>query len=510
MDKQISYRKRTIILIVFLSLFRLLPCSLIELGNDETYYWVYSQYLQWNYFDHPPMIALWVRFFTGNLILQDQLLFLRLGSVLACAGASIFIYQIGLELQSPKAGWISVCLYNASFYAGLTAGMLIMPDAPQMLFWTFCLWMLTKIFKEEGTIKWWILFGIGSGLCIMSKVHGVYIWVGLVLYILLYNRKMLQNKGIYIAAAITMLLISPILLWNIKNSFVTYRFHSERIIIHGYLFNINNFIAELLQEVVVNNPVNFILIISVLVKWKEIKNLQSVLRCFVLIGVSLIIVVLFLSLFRNTRPIWSGPGYVTLIPLTSYWLAHNNSKYLVLFRKIAVPLFIITVISLWLFIETRPGTYGVKQPNNLGRHDISLDQYGWEKAGRSFAGLYAEMVDKGQIKLGTPLICNNWWGAHEEFYFARPAHTTMIGLGPVMELHQYMWTNFERLPMSKMDTAICIIHSDENYDAKKAYNDYYSTIDTVGIITSNRNKIPAHRFYVLKLTGWHGKVPFSN
>ncbi len=29
--------------------------------NDESYYWVYSNFLDWGYFDHPPMIAVLIK-----------------------------------------------------------------------------------------------------------------------------------------------------------------------------------------------------------------------------------------------------------------------------------------------------------------------------------------------------------------------------------------------------------------------------------------------------------------
>ncbi len=51
-----------------------------ELSNDEVYYWTYALQLQWNYFDHPPLVALLIRFFTGNLAVQQEF-FIRLGSI---------------------------------------------------------------------------------------------------------------------------------------------------------------------------------------------------------------------------------------------------------------------------------------------------------------------------------------------------------------------------------------------------------------------------------------------
>ncbi len=42
-----------------------------ELIDDEAYYWLWSKDLSWGYFDHPPMVALWIKisgfFFNGEL-----------------------------------------------------------------------------------------------------------------------------------------------------------------------------------------------------------------------------------------------------------------------------------------------------------------------------------------------------------------------------------------------------------------------------------------------------------
>jgi hypothetical protein len=32
----------------------LMQAGLTELQDDEAYYWVFSRYLDWGYFDHPP------------------------------------------------------------------------------------------------------------------------------------------------------------------------------------------------------------------------------------------------------------------------------------------------------------------------------------------------------------------------------------------------------------------------------------------------------------------------
>ena len=93
-----TYRNKVFTLILISFLIRLIVASCTELGNDEVYYWTYSQYLQWNYFDHPPMVAVWIRIFTGNIALQQYELFVRLGSLVSCAIATWIMYSIGKKI----------------------------------------------------------------------------------------------------------------------------------------------------------------------------------------------------------------------------------------------------------------------------------------------------------------------------------------------------------------------------------------------------------------------------
>ena len=88
-----SYKKNVLLLIILFSIARLIVAFTIQLGNDESYYWLYSQHLKSNYFDHPPMIALWIRASTLNLWLQNYPGFIRLGSVLSCSLATWFMYK---------------------------------------------------------------------------------------------------------------------------------------------------------------------------------------------------------------------------------------------------------------------------------------------------------------------------------------------------------------------------------------------------------------------------------
>ncbi|MEO6329739.1 MAG: glycosyltransferase family 39 protein [Ginsengibacter sp.] len=511
MNEKNLYKKRVILLIAFFSIVRLIIASFADLGNDESYYWLYSQDLKWNYFDHPPMVAIWIRLFTANLLLEKFVVFLRLGSIVACGLSTWFMYKCVVTLSTERAGWFAACLYNASFYAGITAGLFIFPDTPQMVFYTFSLWMLAKISLEED--KWipWICFGIGTGLCIMSKVHGVFIWIGSGLYILFIKRSLLTNIRLYAALAIALVITSPILIWNIQHDFLTYRFNSERIITKGFSLNRNSFFSALLAQFMINNPFNMAFIFLAFIGWRRYKmSAIPALSIYNFIGISLGLTVLFISLYRFTLPHWSGPAYISLVPLASVWLAEASKK--LISRKLILLAFggnLIFLAGCILAINYYPGTFGDKTKDELGKGDVTLDMYGWEEAGKKFALIYADEVKKGIMQKNSPVVCNTWWGAHDEYYFCRASGIQMIGLGSITDLHEYIWMNEKRKDKVNFSTAYCIVHSDENYNVYERYGNFYSRIDTAAVIEVSRSKTPSHNFYILRLSGWKNQLPVA-
>jgi hypothetical protein len=505
-----SYSRRVGYLIGFFSLLRLFTAFTLELGNDESYYWLYSQHLQWNYFDHPPLVALWIRFFTAGGALDSIEGFVRLGSVVSAAGATWFLYKTVSLLHSPRSGWLAAVLYNLSFYAGIISGILIWPDSPQMLFWTFSLWMLARIVRNDRDWVSWLLFAVGSGLCIMSKVHGIFLWGGLGLYILWKQRGWLLRPQLYVSALITLAIISPILIWNLQHDFITYRFHSERVEVEGATFNGKAFMEEVAGQLLFNNPVLVFLALTGLVAWRR-RSFSEVpaLTLYNLIGLPLVAVLLGISLFRDTTlPHWSGPAYVTLVPLAALQLASMDTRRLfprlLRWGLVAFALFYIPWNGV---VHFYPGTYGAQVKKVLGHGDGSLDYYGWEEAGKAFAALHQRETALGLMPADAPLVGYKWWGAHVEYYFARPAGVSLIGLGTTENLHHYLWMNDRRQQSVDLTKAYCIVPSDEYYDTHRMYMRYYQKVEPVSTITTYRSGKPAHHFYVCRLLGWKGVLP---
>jgi len=502
----ISYRKKILRLVVTLFILKIILAFVLELGNDEAYYWLYSQYLQWNYLDHPPMVALWIRLFTANLFLEQYEGFLRLGSVIGCVLSSWFLFKLTCSIHSEKAGWFAVVLYNISFYSAITAGLYILPDSPQMVFWTLALFLIVKITKDENNWSNWLLFGIVAGFCIMSKIHGAFLWIGLSGFILFQKKSWLKKPQLYAAFLITLIIISPIFLWNVKYDFATFRFHSNRVEVGEFILQWKYFFKELGSQVGFNNPVNFVLIVSALVAfWRKRIKLTPALSMFIFIGMPLAILLLFISLFRNvTLPHWSGPAYVTLIPLAAIGLAQRSQNSFPKILRWGLGIFLLAYLGYSLVVQFYPGTYASHTDTNYGRGDITLDMYGWRKASVQFDSLYRDDVVNYKMPANAAMVTTHWWGAHVEYYFARPLQLKMIGLGDPQYLNEYIWTNKWSKDEIDLNHAYCIIPADDKYETPSAY---FQTRNLALTIDVNRSGQPAHRFWVYRLKGLKKQVP---
>jgi 4-amino-4-deoxy-L-arabinose transferase-like glycosyltransferase len=135
------------------------------------------------------------------------------------------------------------------------------------------------------------------------------------------------NPYLYLAVLLSILIVSPILFWNINNDFITYSFHSNRVTINRGI-NIDSFLREFLGGAMYNNPINYFLIVTALVAvWKNKIYLKVIYtRLLLLQSLPLILILLSVSLFRDTLPHWSGPGFIALIILTACYLSDFKTK----------------------------------------------------------------------------------------------------------------------------------------------------------------------------------------
>lgn len=506
-----SYKKAIIFLIISGILIRCLIAAGIELGNDEAYYWTYSQRLQWNYFDHPPLVAILIRLTTFNLSLQKFELFVRLGGILCSGGATFFLYKTVSSLESERAGFFTALLYNSSFYGSIVAGVFILPDSPQMLFWTASLFTLSRMVKTgKPALFQWIIFGILTGLTIMSKIHGLFIWSGLFLYIIFYKKDWLRSWQMYLGGIITAAISLPILLWNWQNNFITYRYHSSRI--EGIHFRADNFSREIVGQLLYNNPfvvfVTFMALSWYVRKSREVK--PDFLRATILIAIPMILTFIILAMFNDTLPHWTGPAYITLLPAAGIYLSRKkNPNKIPGILKYALGLIFIVVITGILAINFYPGTLSKhKTVSTYGKGDITLDMYGWREAGIKIDSIILSDEKMDLMDNDAQFVSTKWFpAAHIDFYIARPVQKFVIGLGGMNALHHYEWLNAYRVKGKSLNEAYCVLPSDYGDNIKSLYGDKFKTIDSVTAIPIYRGNQVCRYFLLYRMKNFTGVIP---
>jgi 4-amino-4-deoxy-L-arabinose transferase-like glycosyltransferase len=497
----------------------------IEFGNDEVYYWTYALYPDWSHFDHPAMVGWVIQLFSLNLLLDSEF-FIRLASIVFMTASTYVVFRLGKEIKNAQTGLYAALLYTASIYAFVITGVFIMPDTPLMLFWLLAAWMAIKYLKvkvpepvegptDSKTVlrqaqqpKFLLLFGLFAGLAMLSKYSGIFLWVGMGLYILLFNRKQLKNPYLYLALLISALCCLPILYWNLQNDFISFRFHGDRV--GGHVLNPATFGTELAGELFYNNPVNFVLaIMAIVAAFKgRISMDKGPLRLVLCITLPLIFVFLFFSLTRPTLPHWNAPAYCLLCLLTACMLStkHEPSE-----GRFAIPKSIVAALGVVVFtvvfgvIEINTGFIPLDrhtEPEMLGRNDFTLDMYGWEQLETKFAALREQKIAEGVMKEEDGIVGDEWFPlANLDYYVARPLGMKVMGVGYLEKLHKYLWINGERGGFTKGEDFWFITDSRYLKNPNGLYPGGFESIEPIDTITIERCGRPTKNFFVYACKG---------
>ncbi len=193
----------------------------LELMYNEAYYALWAQNLAWGYFDHPPMVAVWIRLST-LLFGKTDFGVRALGTLAACAGAGL-VYVISWQLfaNRNKAAF-AVLLYSAMLLVSAGA-IIISPDTPLLFFWLVALYAFVQIYRG-GRTGWWWLVGIAMGLALQSKYTALLLGAGIpcVLTVVPKLRVWWRHPAPYVAGALALAIFLPVIIWNYQHGWASF------------------------------------------------------------------------------------------------------------------------------------------------------------------------------------------------------------------------------------------------------------------------------------------------
>ncbi|CAI3930905.1 PMT family glycosyltransferase ArnT/Agl22 [Commensalibacter communis] len=207
-----------------LTIIRIIVAASVPLSPDEAYYWVWSRHLDFSFYDHPPMIALWIK--AGCLLWGNTELGVRfLGSLAAFIGSFFIFFAVkdfnNHQQQSDRKAMIAVLLLNATLTVGVGA-IIMTPDTPLLFFVCTLLWGCGRLFYTKS-VQWWWFIGASAGLALLSKYTAILLIMALGLWCLISQegRSYLKTKELWGGAVLASAIFSPVILWNSQHQWIS-------------------------------------------------------------------------------------------------------------------------------------------------------------------------------------------------------------------------------------------------------------------------------------------------
>ncbi|MDP2279266.1 MAG: glycosyltransferase family 39 protein, partial [Nitrospirota bacterium] len=250
------YNTALLISLLGLSLFRIyyITHGVIDLSPDEAHYWEWSRRLDLSYYSKGPMIAYLIAF--GTAIFGDNVFGIRIMAVVSSALSSIFLYLLGKKMFDERTGLAAAVLMQiVPLYSAY--GVLFTIDSPFIFFWVLSLYLfwraveqksnravvnsqipphppllkggikggLSSLVTRYSSLNLWLLLGISIGFGLLTKYTMAFFYICALLFLLAskQHRRILLTKEPYISLALSLIIFSPVIIWNAAHDWVTLR-----------------------------------------------------------------------------------------------------------------------------------------------------------------------------------------------------------------------------------------------------------------------------------------------
>ncbi|MCB8840530.1 glycosyltransferase family 39 protein [Aurantimonas sp. VKM B-3413] len=204
-----------------LVLFRLCVAGLVDVVPDEAYYWLWSRSLSTGYYDHPPMIAWWIR--AGTALLGATSIGIRVVPVFSGLVVSAAVYGICRDLRLDRRIAAMAALWTNATFLIAGAMLLATPDAPSVMFWSLAVWGLARL-RRTAVGAWWLGIGAVAGLGCVAKYSNLFLGLGIVLWVFAdpKARGWLRSPWPYLGGVIALAVFLPVIIWNAQHDWVSF------------------------------------------------------------------------------------------------------------------------------------------------------------------------------------------------------------------------------------------------------------------------------------------------
>ena len=451
----------------------------LDLSPEEAQYWDWSRHLDLSYYSKPPMVA-YLNFLSTSLLGNTEI-GVRITPILLSLILSVAVFLFVRRLFNNRVALLASVLPN--LFVGTSINSLLMTtDAPLVFFWGVSV-MLIYLAIEKNTLKLWLAVGVSAGLAFLSKYPAVFLLPLTLLYMLLVRRDLLLSIRPYTSLIPAFLISLPVLWWNLKHDFASFKHVSSLANKGTQLPNWGAFFEFLGGQLLLLSVVPFFFLIY---GWyKAFADRDRRLIFLTVYSLPIFLFFAILSLKKEVYANWPGFAYFAGSILVASFMERLLRKSRILFWSVVGWSSFLVLLLHFTPLVDHLGLRKLLPP----KKDPVKVMVGWEKLGREVSGFYTgeEMVFSNVYQISAELA----------FYVHGNPRTFVFHFG--RRTQYYLWR--EGIHKFKGKDAIFVSYWGLPARVKKHFRSH-ELLKVVDVFWRGEK---VRRFWIYRLKGFEGK-----
>ncbi|WP_457600568.1 ArnT family glycosyltransferase [Hydrogenivirga sp.] len=397
----------------------------LDLSPEEAQYWDWSRHLDLSYYSKPPMVA--YMNLVSTQVFGNTELGVRITPVLLSLTLSILVFLFVSRLFNERVALLSSVLPN--LFVGTAINSLLMTtDAPFIFFWGVSV-MLIYFAVERNNLSSWLWVGVFAGLAFLSKYPAVFLFPLTLLYMFLTHREVLFSWRPYVSIVPALALSLPVLVWNVRNEFVSFKHVTTLAEKNAHFPNWGTFLEFLGGQALLLSVAPFLILIYAW--WRTFRDTDRRLIFLTIYSLPVFLFFSFLALKKEVYANWSGFGYFTGAILVALFMDRMaGEKKFLFWTTVGVSVFLTTL----LYFTPLFDYLGLRKLLPPKRDPVKV-MVGWERLGREVGRFYTG----GELVFSTAYQT----AAELAFYVEGNPRTFVFHFGRMTQY--YLWRDMLKL-----------------------------------------------------------------
>jgi len=352
-----------------------LHVSVVDLFFDESQYWAWAQDPAFGYFSKPPLLA-WI-IGASQAVCGASEACIRAPAPLLHGATAFLVYAIAQRLFSVRAAFWSGLIYLLA--PGVVfSTRIISTDVPLLFCWALALLAFIEL-RRAPRWGWAMLLGLAIGVGMLAKYAMIYFVACTALAAMMDegSRRLWRTPQFWAALAMGLVVLSPNLMWNAANGFVTFKHTGDNARGHGLVFSLPQLAEFIGSQFAVMGFITFGVFLALLVRPRHYRRDADMrmLMAFALPPVALIAVVAFLT---HANANWAAPSAIAMTVLaTAVLVTEDRRGWLV--ASVVIGIIVQAVLLMGDHIADRVTIPGIRNG------DVYARTMGWRGLGEDIA-----------------------------------------------------------------------------------------------------------------------------